>query len=83
MEQTLKTFKTLQDIQCKALEKKSVDSFFLDIFMSHDCGPVISVSAYKTEDFEDDSKSVVNRIYTDTPAETVERIINNLKALCL
>lgn len=72
----------IQRIQAAAVAKGSVDSFFLDIFVSEEGGPIISVSAYKTEDFEDDDNSVCARIYPDTKADDICRIINNIEALC-
>ena len=76
------TLLMLQQLQFETARKGSLDSFFLDIFAC-DKEMIISVSAYKTEDFEAPGLSVCKRIYNDTPKTEIDNIIKQIKALCI
>ena len=80
--ETLTTLKALQDLQAKAVAKGAVDSFFLDTFADEKGAVIISVSAYLTDDFENDKLSVCKRFYRDTPKDEIERTIAKIKEVC-
>ena len=80
--ETLTTLKALQDLQAQAIAKGAVDSFFLDTFADGKGEAIISVSAYLTDDYEDDKLSVCKRFYRDTPEDEIEKTIAKIKEVC-